>query len=500
MNKNVQSAIPDAALLAWFGEKMQIETQKIVSQIKEDRAFVKDTIGNAIKIGGGLVAIAIGLLTFVGIQHLSDIKPQIESEVRQRFADFNPQEIYKKDIQSLTDRAMISTYKIEFAERKSNLQESKISTSDTKRIIEIISDQNSEYSIFLAAAELLYSRTHDGDSRAVDKAITRLVSAEGDAAWVKGSADRWAEIIRLARNRKMVDLKPIIRKMISDATLSDDLRTEAIDFAAALSDGDALPSLKELQSSQNGQIQTEALYAIAAIAPASDVVQGWLTKVRTSAKDLETLATALTIAGRVLVVRNSGELDFLDSDKHDAENDLAAILISEAIDGGCSFSLRGDVFLTSSYEQDANPGVETTLHCKDMSTGYIIPNILVLGEPGPIQKVLATASRESTSDQLTKVIDAFSQESGGSQQVRFRVAVDVQSTASIDIDKFGTLDQEKTSFPVVLSVKQNGSSREVNAAWIDVDGLPRKGVVKSIKNPESAGFRLMRVDRMFEEQ
>src|SRR6266851_9723024 len=235
-------------------QRIQVEVEnrfrQINEKIKEDRDFVKETIGLSFKIGGGFLAICVGILTFVGYQHLSGIDEQIQRAVEVRVAQVNPLTTYKTELQAyestfqtVSGFSLVNTYDLQFADANSPFDDNTITQTDIKRITRLLSDKDTEDKLFYAASKLMYSTDHDGNQSAFNKSILRLAMANEDTCWLRKDPDRWEEIIRLGRNRHLMSLGPTARSIMLDASLPDNVRAQAIEFAASVRDAGALVGL-----------------------------------------------------------------------------------------------------------------------------------------------------------------------------------------------------------------------------------------------------------------
>lgn len=471
-------------LLAWFENKLQSETTKLATHIKEDREFIKDTIINTLKIGGVLVALSVGILTFSGYQHLSDLDGQIQRKIEEKFKDFNPQEIYKKDIKTLSDRALVSSYNIQFLEIR-RFDEIKISVSDTQRIAEILLDPTTDDSLFSAAIQLLHSTRHDGDQPTVDKTITLLAKAEDKQTWVRTNQQKWAAAWDTARERRIADLKPIARQIVVNPDFPDRVRLNSIAFLAEVRDTDAINLLDQLTRGTNKQIAEKALYAMGAISPEHPDIAAWLAAAKAQNDPRpQDIAKAIRLVTNILETRDRTR-NF--NEPLTPIVQLVAQTWALAIDRGCSVSFENDVF--ADRKAGVDPEIQTVMHCKGEGTGYILPNTALLGGSGVLNELLGDALHAPSLDQFVSRARAINQQTRSVMEyVPYHIVVKIAGNSEIQLQDGNSIRQDTTPLPVAVSVGVNdsGASR-VFASWVDNDGVTKKAAVA--KFVELSGLR-----------
>ena len=481
----------DRELFEWFENKLQIELLKLTNQIKEDREFIKDTVINTLKIGGGLVAISVAILTFSGYQHFSDLDGQIQRKVEEKFKDFNPQEIYKKDIKTLSDRALVSSYNIQFLE-KQRFDERKISVSDTLRITDLLLDPTTEDSLFLPALQLLHSRTHDGDAPTVDKTVMLLAKGEDKQTWIRTNPQKWAAVWDAARERRVAELKPNARQIAGNSDFPDRVRVNSIEFLAEIRDADAISLLDQLTKAANSQIAEKALYAIGAISPEHSDISMSLTniKAQNDPKPLD-IANAVRLASDILETRDRTRNNFNESLTSTIQ--ILAKTLELAIDRGCIVNFQNDVF--ADRKAGVDPEIETVIHCKDDSTGYVVPNSALLGRSEALNEVLEDALRAGSMDQFVNRARAINEQTRSAfEYVPYHIVVKITGNSEIQLQDGNSIRQDTTPLPVAIAVGQgDSSSNRVFASWVDNDGVTKKMAVTKFIDLSGLYFSLSKL-------
>jgi hypothetical protein len=159
--------------------------QRIQASIRDDRAFVKDTIGVAFKVAGYTVVIAAAVLTFFGWKTFSDVrKTAIDTATNvatQRTDDYFQAAGGKRITESMLDHTVLDSYLARFARMDAyNWPPSikpKIEDSDVDRLLRIINSDDTTPTDFESAAYVLM-RGSVGTSD-VGKTLKSFITAKG---------------------------------------------------------------------------------------------------------------------------------------------------------------------------------------------------------------------------------------------------------------------------------------------------------------------------------
>jgi hypothetical protein len=241
------SASPEANVdwLKWLDDRMRAEIAKVGERVDKHTEFVKDSLLLTFKLVAGGVVLIVALLALIGIKNWFDVTDRVQKALEGRY-----DQTEKELVQHITDRGLIASYSLQMAAAKTGILRSPqpMSTSDLQKVLDVISNPTSDMPFFDICTQLLISSASNINAAAVDNTIAELVKAQDKNSWMRRSPRKWSQIILVASERGNEEVKPLIRKYISDSDIPGEVRLSAIEFAVNvnLNDSEILAAIRSV--------------------------------------------------------------------------------------------------------------------------------------------------------------------------------------------------------------------------------------------------------------
>jgi hypothetical protein len=291
--------------------------QRVQASIRDDRAFVKDTIGVAFKVAGFAVAVVVVVLGVLGVKTYSDVRNAAKRAAENITDHYLQTPDGKRITESALDRAMLDSYLVRIALMNADnaKKELMIDDSGIDRLLRIVKNPDADRVTFDSAAKVLIrvlegpDRLRLGESMVseVGETVAVFISArDKDAKWLERNRGRRSSLLRQLSESSGVrqdgtlrfsddQIKTACRELIS-SDAPNEFKMQAMMYLGANRDRDALEKLVEL-AEKGKELADDALLAVAKIDPKNDVVKKWLDELTgiTSAP-AKTISTALKIS------------------------------------------------------------------------------------------------------------------------------------------------------------------------------------------------------------
>jgi hypothetical protein len=324
--------------LRWLDERMRTEISKVDERVEKHTQFVKDSLLLTFRLVAGGVVIVVALLTLIGLKNWFDVTDRLKNELNDRYARTE-----KEYIEKISDRALVASYALQKAAEKRGILNNipTMSVIQLQKVLDVLSNPDTEIPFFNLCTNLLTSSAGDINASAVDNTIAGLVKAQDKSSWIRRQPKKWSQIISIASERGIEDVKPFIQKYVSDGDIPGEVRISAIEFAVKvnLNNDEMLKALQTVYRDKNPELKAMALFAIITLDPSSGEYQKKLKEIATQSE--EGIVATLEAIGKGAMAREVYEV-FDDDDLNDKYFDIAAQSIEAVTSKGVKLVLARD--------------------------------------------------------------------------------------------------------------------------------------------------------------
>jgi hypothetical protein len=506
---------PDVEYLKWLDTRLTTELDRLAGQVEKDRAYLRDTLILTLKAGGVLIGVALAILTFVGITKWEDISSKINDTLTKKSERLEAE--YKSQINKLSDSAFISEISIETAAAKlhPNFSNRRVLVpGEINRIISIISDPQTEERTFLTATALIVGPGQGPEeSRAIDRAILKLVRGEREQAWIRSDTMRWSQIITVAGQRSSREMRSPLRPLIQDEKIPKEIRLAAILSLAALNDGDGVESIAALTDSPDGDLGKTSLASLIAIQPNHPKVTSWLQFKVTGASTnrLSMEISALEPIGHAIRIRDDSDSYDGDAESDDKIYNMAADIIMDAIDRGVKFTINPKevrALIDYAASQDKYNVVATIPIKDDQHTTNKEKGGHDLNNKEPITTNLVFSEAITSPEVLKRMFEKAHAKEGASgigkygsgltatdphhtdPRDRIKIYASIAGATKFRIANGADLISENVTSMIALSFEGEGNNIRTYATWTDKDGLLHKDIITDVVEFNHLDLRL----------
>ena len=246
----------------------------------------------------------MGVVGFFGYKDISTIDEKINKSVAEKIKEKSDEfiKIYEKNIQGLTDQALITAYSIQFAAPPKRFERPTILSTHLQRFVQLLADQATDSKIIDSLYDLLSDPAHDGNSAIVNNKLLEIVAGAGTFGWIKNDSDRLSRSIDLLASRSVSKNPAAVRSYLAADQTPPGVLRSAVYYAARTGDRLALPLITKLFGEGNRSPPEEVLFAIVLLDPNSALLADWMTKLKTLAANSEQLKESqekIILAARV---------------------------------------------------------------------------------------------------------------------------------------------------------------------------------------------------------
>ena len=478
--------------------------QRVQETMRNDREFVKDTIGVAFKIAGFAVAVVVIVLGALGWKTFGDVYKTMTDTAAKKSEEHFSGPDGKRIIDSTLDHAVLDSYLVHIAlmnankamnPDKASYQELPIDNDDANRLLRIINDEKTPFSTFESAAKVLILafgnpyRSSNAMLAEVGESFADLITAKGkDQKWIESNHQKRLRLLQKLNESHFSEdqVKSACRDLLSSPA-SIDLRRAAVTYLGTIGDEEALDKLVDLVD-KGKDLRLSALTALAKVDPTNGGVLNWIRDLDGNpTPSIETVVAALEMSGGPK----------LDPDTRSKLVDFAA--------RHCRLTIA-----PSRIEAEA---------------GAITPSYLIALNPVDLKatKTVAATTVINGTDGWSKAIDGllrkYAQDdlNGFGRIVRWlmiedyqmgryrlahpaakipmnpeiRVKIMLKGNSVIKLDSGDSVDNQAARGGVILSsADETGkTSEQVMINWVDAQQDQKRGILSKFESAEALSFK-----------
>ena len=204
-SRTARSSGVDPAALAWMDGQIKETKEAIEKRLSDDREFIQDVLGLAVKICAASLVLVLAVIGFFGYKDISSIDDRINKSVNDKIKEKSEEfsRIYEKDIQGLADQALIAAYNTQFSAPQKRFESPIILPAHIQRFVQILADQNSDPKILSQVYDLFSNPAHDQKSALVNGKLAEMVAGMGRVCVDQERCGQVGEDDRLAARSRL---------------------------------------------------------------------------------------------------------------------------------------------------------------------------------------------------------------------------------------------------------------------------------------------------------
>jgi hypothetical protein len=489
----------DATTLSWVDSRIKDAREAFEKRLSDEKSLLLGVLGLAAKICGVAAVLIFGTFGFFGYKDIAAIDDKISkavnTKIEEKASEFN--RIYEKNIQGLTDQALITAYNIQFAAPPKRFERQTILPSHLQRFVQIIGDQHSESRLLESLYDLLSEPQRDEKSALVDNKLLEMVAGQGTFSWMKEDGDRLAKTIDLLKNRSNTKNPSIVRAYLTNEAVPPAVRQSAVYYAEMARDRTALPEIIKLLDANKDRPPAHLLFAMASLDPNNKWVDDWTLKLKNSAKAgdavkayHEDVVLGLEVASKLLesAEKRTDRIFASDEDSRPSIS-FASAMLSLALAGGARFELDRDPF-----NEKAGRAYRALLQWPGEGVRRILDLNILMGLDGAvITKVCRDLFDQQGVEGLLRFAKATQFRSDGRNRFSYDLRMNVRDKSSFGVEIDGK--QQRISNVLSRLVVVNENDRDVlKVRWRADDGTEKIARLSSLDHANSTGF-FFQIDR-----
>ncbi len=486
--------------------------QRVQERIRDDRKFVKETIGVAFRIAGFAVAAVVVVLGALGWRTYDAVYKAMTDAAAKKAEEYFSTPQGRRIIDSTLDRSVLDSYLIRIALMKTDKASYKdlmMDDYDAERLLRIVNSDKVDDAIFESAADVLIvafgspGRTGSAMLTEVGEAFAVFISAKNkDAKWLERNRNRRAWLLgKLSQSSFSEDqIKTACRELISSDAPTE-FKLGAIMYLGTVKDHDALDKLVDIALTGK-DLRFSALLALAKINPKNEVLTKWITELdRTPAPAFETVVAALEMSG-VLISDNDTRLKLMDfASRHSRLAVSAWLGINSLL--AYTIALGPETKKALDYLIVFDPAAPRT-------SKQIISSIIIDREDdnwsAPANELLEKYAQQQDLKDFLRFVNWLTMEEYLNVKTKLKkdsvISVKLLLTKDSEIHLNGGEIVNRQSAPdgvlisAIAATEKPDVLEQLRIDWIDAQQQKKAGVVAGFKNAES--FRFKRQERRFE--
>ncbi|MNK62330.1 hypothetical protein D3C87_815040 [compost metagenome] len=422
----------------------------------------------------GLVAL---VFTLFGIKTAIDLREAARTtaidEVKKKLAVDDSTSEFRRDVDRVIARGLISSYFLEMSRSKENPFALDLSISDTdlRRLIDLVKDSRSEDRDFRDAVDILTRSTQIKEGNSVSRLLLALgTAADEEFRWIRGQPDKRATVFELFLDGRLVQTA---RSLVGDDKTDKRLLIAATRYLAKMKDAESAKSLEKIAARSDEDIAHEAKHALARIMPESAVVSAAL-KIAQDASD-EAIVSALRLA---ISVARPDRLFFTTDPKMATRNKLAAAVLSEVMARGYVLRLSRVISTNKMGLAISNP--------QNMSRLYFLPSRLINGPESELFGKIIRDSKDAKA--VVGMLRSLCLEDD--DRCHGVVHVSLEKEALIELSSGFTLSAADAPAGVYLRPRSPEKNADIIASWTDQDSNRKSLVFSKLINSNDMQFEI----------